>query len=210
MLQVGMVVELLILGLFASVWVSLFLCAFGGEPALAVMRNLAARADEVFFLCLIGFSYVAGIIVNFASFGILNRWYRGFRQEHFHRPYFKVVGAKEQVIPDEKLWESTIAFLALKAPSYLPRFEFFHSLVRILRGMAFNFLLITVSLFFFWWRFPAVAVNSNGLAAIFPLLSVICIWNFRRQERWQYERLLAAFSLARGERGGVPDPHQVI
>ena len=213
MLQLNLVVEILIIGVLATV--PIVLVGLGFKANLLTDLRVLFEVDPggLKLLTLAAGCYLLGILANAGIYRFLTykfwpvrSWYSRFRQFHFNDPYFSAVNEKTRCIPDDLLVERTIIYVGMRNQVFLQTYEFFRSIMRLARAGAAISLVTALIAIILIFRFPHDQLRILLGSLISLVISWFCWQTFKGIEIDQYRRLLSAFGICKNNE----EPHAVF
>lgn len=181
-----LLVEYLILGSLADIWLLLTLSLVPGiQPYWTQLRELAEKLSPVIAVTFLSVTYTLGGLVHFLAQSLLDRFQKKYRNKVFKQevgqPYRKVRSLVYHYAPSD----------------IMARFRSDGHIIRISRGNILNFSLLAISLLLHVNKHPLQAGIGIGVSIIFAVLSYL---QWVRRYKAYYRAVMDEYFIVKEER----------
>jgi hypothetical protein len=148
-------VELIVIGIGATVWSILLVMSLFGYTWLPWEKIISSSA---LLVPLLSFTYILGIVMDKLADNLYSNW-----DKHIRR---------SSGFPDNKKYHIARTYIYTYATDKIVNlFEYGKSRVRISRAWSINFIFLAISVpVFFWTRFPQIEFSTRLLLAAFSVV----------------------------------------
>jgi hypothetical protein len=176
-----LLVEYLVLGAIADVWLYLLLSFIFPHETSKALSSLLSMQNAMPMLAVIflALTYTLGGMVNFLADWLFGRMQKKYRS---------VLFMKEQTD-----YDSAIGFINQSAaPHMVGRLQYSGHIIRLARGNTLNFTFLSGVLLLFWGTFPARALTGALVSFFF---AVLCFFQWKERYESTYNEMLAVYKV---------------
>jgi hypothetical protein len=176
----SLLVEILVIGSIAEIWIALFLLSFVDINAVLTSSvvTLAEKFSTLLLFPLLALTYAIGWVINFLA----ERLFKPYFQNKLRDQVFKGVGVKYT--------EARSLVVQNASDEVINEMEFDRHILRITRGSVLNFLMIALVLVLRLDESSPLVIAGIGVSLI---IAIVSFFQWLTRYKHSYSRILEAY-----------------